>query len=91
MSDHLSRRTALTLLAAAWPTRAWATGTDGTQAPAGNTDDAGPRVESLISRLTLDEKLSLLHGAPDPAPLGQAGHLPGVPRLGIPPLRLADG
>ncbi|WP_246562233.1 beta-glucosidase [Streptomyces roseirectus] len=50
-----------------------------------------PRVERLLSQLTLDEKLSLLHGAPDPASLGQAGHLPGVPRLGIPPLRLADG
>ncbi|WP_237749641.1 glycoside hydrolase family 3 protein [Streptomyces sp. SS] len=35
--------------------------------------------------------MSLLHGAADPASLGQAGHVPGVPRLGIPPLRLADG
>ncbi|HEY8979172.1 MAG TPA: glycoside hydrolase family 3 N-terminal domain-containing protein, partial [Streptomyces sp.] len=104
MSDHPSRRTALTLLAAAWPTRAWAIDMDDMDAPAGhmdnndasagnvdNMDDAAVRVNSLISQLTLDEKLSLLHGAPDPAPLGQAGHLPGVPRLGIPPLRLADG
>jgi len=101
VSDHPSRRTALTLLAAAWPTRAWAIDVDDIDAfagnmddidaPAGNMDDAVVRVERLISQLTLDEKLSLLHGAPDPAPLGQAGHLPGVPRLGIPPLRLADG
>ncbi|MGW6392635.1 beta-glucosidase [Streptomyces sp. NPDC055103] len=49
------------------------------------------RVDDLLARLTLDEKVSLLHGARDPAGLGQAGHVPGVPRLGIPPLRLADG
>ncbi|MFB7586272.1 beta-glucosidase [Streptomyces sp. NPDC056169] len=49
------------------------------------------RVDDLLARLTLDEKVSLLHGATDPASLGQAGHVPGVPRLGIPPLRLADG
>ncbi|MER7174769.1 beta-glucosidase family protein [Streptomyces mesophilus] len=52
---------------------------------------AGPRVEALIGRLTLDEKISLLHGADDPRALGQAGYIPGVPRLGIPELRLADG
>ncbi|WP_414497696.1 beta-glucosidase family protein [Streptomyces sp. CRN 30] len=52
---------------------------------------ARARVERLLARLTLAEKVSLLHGAPDPAPLGQAGHVPGVPRLGVPALRLADG
>ncbi|WP_320777464.1 beta-glucosidase family protein [Streptomyces sp. CRN 30] len=52
---------------------------------------ANRRVERLLARLTLDEKISLLHGATDPHPLGQAGYVPGVPRLGIPPLRLADG
>ncbi|GGS48908.1 hypothetical protein GCM10010238_43220 [Streptomyces griseoviridis] len=62
---------------------ATATGPGGSPAP--------PRVEALLARLTLTEKVSLLHGAPDPRPLGQAGHVPGVPRLGIPPLRLADG
>jgi beta-glucosidase len=44
-----------------------------------------------MGRLTLDEKISLLHGATDPDSLGQAGYVPGVQRLGIPPLRLADG
>ena len=33
----------------------------------------------------------MLHGATDPERYGQAGYLPGVPRLGIPPLRLTDG
>jgi beta-glucosidase len=50
-----------------------------------------PRVLQLISKLTLDEKLSLARGASDPNNLGQAGYIPGVPRLGIGALRLTDG
>src|SRR5204863_759055 len=38
-----------------------------------------------------DEKLTFLHGGTDPHDLGQAGYIPGVARLDIPPLRLADG
>lgn len=52
------------------------------------------RVDSLLAAMTLDEKLSFLHGARDPQPtigLNSAGYIPGVPRLGIPPLRLTDG
>ncbi|GAA5201064.1 glycoside hydrolase family 3 C-terminal domain-containing protein [Rugosimonospora acidiphila] len=49
------------------------------------------RIQSLISQMTLDEKLSFVHGGTDPNDLGEAGYLPGVPRLGIPPLRLTDG
>src|ERR1700722_12429141 len=51
------------------------------------------RVEALLARMTLDDKIALLHGAPEPlAPYeGQGGYLPGDPRLGIGPLRFADG
>ena len=49
------------------------------------------RVEQLLGQLTQDEKLSFLSGSRDPRNLGQAGYLPGVPRLGIPELRLTDG
>lgn len=49
------------------------------------------KVAELVAQLTLDEKISLLHGATDPAGLGQSGYVPGVPRLGIPELRLTDG
>lgn len=49
------------------------------------------RVESLVRQMTLEEKLALVHGARDPRDLGQAGYWPGLPRLGIPPLRFADG
>ena len=45
---------------------------------------------NLISQMTLDEKLSFVEGSVDPQGLGEAGYIPGVPRLGIPPLRLTD-
>ncbi|MFK4070635.1 beta-glucosidase [Streptomyces sp. NPDC029674] len=85
MSDSVSRRSILGLVGGAVTMAA--AGTAGVAVPA----HAAARVESLVGRLTLDEKISLLHGAKDPEGLGQAGYVPGVPRLGIPPLRLADG
>ncbi|MGW2992994.1 glycoside hydrolase family 3 protein [Streptomyces sp. NPDC001193] len=107
MSEAVSRRRAIGLLAAMGtalgaggcvaavppggpgprktPASAAATG-----AAAGRPGSAA-RIDALLERLTLQEKTALLHGGPDPAPLGQAGYVPGVPRLGIPPLRLADG
>ncbi len=55
------------------------------------TGDA--RVDKLLSQMTLNEKLTLIHGTQeDPAVYqGQAGYLGGIPRLGIPGLRFADG
>ena len=55
------------------------------------TGDA--RVDKLLSQMTLKEKLTLIHGTQeDPAVYqGQAGFLAGIPRLGIPGLRFADG
>ena len=49
------------------------------------------RVDDVLGKMTLDEKLSFLSGSRDPRSLGQAGYLPGVPRLGVPPIRLTDG
>ncbi|MET3663623.1 beta-glucosidase [Caulobacter sp. 1776] len=51
----------------------------------------GAKVDALIGRMTLDEKISFLHGHDDPQHLAGGGYIPGVPRLNIPPLRLADG
>lgn len=51
-------------------------------------------VDALLQAMTLDEKLAMLHGQRDPDPsvgLNSAGFVQGVPRLGIPDLRLADG
>jgi beta-glucosidase len=51
------------------------------------------RVDMLLSQMTLSEKLTLIHDGPeDPKQYqGQAGYVGGVPRLGIPGLRFADG
>ena len=49
--------------------------------PSASVDE---RVEDLLPRMTLDEKVALLSGA-DPM------SLPGNARLGIPPLRMTDG
>ena len=59
--------------------------------PMAASDDA--RVQRLLRQMTLAEKLSLIHGATEPAASnqGQAGYWPGLARLGIPPMRLADG
>lgn len=61
-------------------------------APARATD----KVEALLQAMTLDEKIGMLignpiAGPPDPLGLAGAGFTPGVPRLGVPPLRYADG
>ncbi len=55
------------------------------------TGDA--RVDRLLGQMTLQEKRGLIHdGREDPRTYqGQAGYIGGVPRLGIPGLRLADG
>ncbi len=55
------------------------------------TGDA--RVDKLLSQMTLEEKIKLIDGTQeDPAVYqGQAGYILGVPRLGIPGLRFADG
>jgi beta-glucosidase len=55
------------------------------------TGDA--RVDGLLHRMTLDEKIQLLHGTGEDAETnqGEAGYVGGIPRLGIPSLRFADG
>jgi beta-glucosidase len=52
-----------------------------------------PRVDHLLGQMTLDEKIAMIHGTGEAAATyqGEAGYLPGIKRLGIPPMRLADG
>ena len=52
-----------------------------------------PRVDKLLSQMTLEEKLTLIHGTQEDPKVyqGQAGYLAGIPRLGISGLRFADG
>jgi beta-glucosidase len=55
------------------------------------TGDA--RVDKILSQMTLQEKMVLIHGTQEDPKVyqGQAGYLAGIPRLGIPGLRFADG
>ncbi len=59
--------------------------------PPEKADEA--RIDRLLKQMTLEEKIDLIRGGVEPAATnqGQAGFLPGVPRLGIPSLRMADG
>ena len=69
------------------------------QAPAGpwmdKTLPPDQRADMVIAQMTLDEKIQLVHGgqagrgAPSPSN-GGAGWIPGIPRLGIPDLNMAD-
>src|SRR2546428_6600266 len=53
------------------------------------------RADLVIGQMTLDEKLTLVHGVEGPRAerysLGGAGYVPGIPRLGIPALQMTDG
>ena len=76
------------------------------QAPAGpwmdKTLSPDQRADMVIAQMTLEEKIQLVHGgqagrgaaAAGPAPVSQtnggAGWIPGIPRLGIPDLNMAD-
>jgi beta-glucosidase len=59
---------------------------------------AEARADDLVSAMTLQEKLAIIHGyfpplaKPQPpiAMIPSAGHIPGIPRLGIPTLRESD-
>ena len=59
--------------------------------PPEKADEA--RIDRLLGQMTLEEKMNLIRGdvEPDATNQGQAGYLPGVPRLGVPSLRMADG
>jgi beta-glucosidase len=54
---------------------------------------------ALVARMTLPEEIGMVHGSPDTTCattlpegcVGQAGWIPGVARLGVPPLRMTDG
>ncbi|WP_308813866.1 beta-glucosidase [Sphingomonas sp. GV3] len=60
--------------------------------------DARARADRLVARMTLDEKIALVHGLFPPMAAGKtanelipsAGHVDGIPRLGIPLVRESD-
>ncbi|GFE77409.1 beta-glucosidase [Novosphingobium sp. TCA1] len=62
------------------------------------SQSAEARADALVKAMTLEEKLQLVHGyfpplakpVPPIAMIPSAGHIPGIPRLGIPTLRESD-
>jgi beta-glucosidase len=60
--------------------------------------DARTRAEAIVARMTVDEKIALLHGLFPPRATGKtpneliqaAGHIDGIPRLGVPLIRESD-
>ena len=61
-------------------------------------NDARVRADAIVARMTIDEKISLVHGLFPPFAKGKtreelipsAGHIDAIPRLGIPTLRESD-
>src|SRR5262249_28636374 len=53
-----------------------------------NSQSIEARVDALLQRMTLEEKIQMLHGA---RRRGFIGYIPGISRLGIPELALTDG
>ena len=51
------------------------------------------KVEALLAAMTKEEKLDLCHGHSNPegAQVANAGYNPGIPRLGVPEIRMYDG
>lgn len=77
--------------------------TPGTTGPAPTTNTANlpwmdaslsadQRAQMVLAAMTLDEKIQLVHGygIATPASNGGAGYVPGIPRLGLPDLNMAD-
>jgi beta-glucosidase len=67
------------------------------QGPPPPTASPDVRADYLVSQMTLDEKIQIVHGGASSTwwlqtqPRGAAGWVPGTPRLNIPDLYLADG
>jgi beta-glucosidase len=53
--------------------------------------DAGQRASALLAQMTLAQKLQMVDGTGFAFNAGYAGHIQGIPALGIPDLYLADG
>jgi beta-glucosidase len=53
-----------------------------------STSSIEQKVNALLNRMTMDEKLSMVHGWPGSP---YVGYVPAIPRLGIPALKLEDG
>ncbi|QDZ08754.1 beta-glucosidase [Sphingomonas panacisoli] len=95
----MSNRIAAMLLGASLLAVAGAQALQAERAPAvSRSTDARARAEAIVAKMTLDEKIALVHGLFPPAAKGKttnelipsAGHIDGIPRLGVPLIRESD-
>ncbi len=65
----------------------------GRPAGAASTQSIDARIDALLAKMSIEEKIALIHGARESSDTdqGQAGYWSGLPQYSIPPLRLADG
>ena len=75
------------------------TGTGSSSGPTGADAIADARAAALVAQMTTAEKIQIVHGVgmpnaglggPFPAGIAGAGYIPGISRLGIPGLAMAD-
>ena len=59
--------------------------------PSGSVQSIDQRVDALLSQMTLEEKVQMMYGVARPRGVHSVGYVPGIPRLGVPPLLLSDG
>ncbi len=86
----MTKRFAAALASATALTMAWAGCAD--------AQDARARADRIVASMTLEEKIALVHGLFPPMAAGKspnplipsAGHIDGVPRLGVPLVRESD-
>ncbi|HXH15607.1 MAG TPA: beta-glucosidase [Sphingomonas sp.] len=71
---------------------------DAPQGATARTENARDRAVAIVARMTIDEKIALAHGLFPPMAGGKsanelipsAGHIDGIPRLGVPLVRESD-
>jgi beta-glucosidase len=96
METGMLRRVVALLAATGLTGLALAVPTAGTAAPADRPwmrpgQSPGHRADEVLARMTLAEKIAMVHGDEWPPNGTHAGHVPAIPRLGVPALWLADG
>lgn len=94
----MSKRIAVALLSVSLAAMASAQSAPSRTSASAPSHDARARAQTIVARMTLDEKIGLVHGLFPPMAKGKtvnelipsAGHIDGIPRFGVPLIRESD-